>query len=164
MTKAISIFLILVFSVIGLMSCSESQQNGIVEDAVSNADVKIMQSWQGDYPVDQLTLLPEGQRDQIVGYINDAETFSDIWNQFKPGANVPEINFETNLVFFVRNIQYYNRISIGKVTITNGVVDVLAMETMSAIPIEDNLALSLAVIPRKGITAIKIGDKQISID
>ncbi len=47
MNKTILLFMILVFTVIGLMSCTESQQNSTVEDAVSNADVKILQAWQG---------------------------------------------------------------------------------------------------------------------
>ena len=46
----------------------------------------------------------------------------------------------------------------------NGVLDVLAMETMSAMPIEENVALSLAMIPLKGITAINVGDKKVTID
>jgi len=46
-------------------------------------------------------------------------------------------------------------------TVTNGVAEVLAMETMSAIPIEDKVGMSLAVVARQGITAIHAGDKII---
>ena len=39
----------------------------------------------------------------------------------------------------------------------------LAMETMSAMPIEDKVAISLVVVARKGITAIHAGDKIVPI-
>lgn len=163
MSKSISIFGILVLFVNLLISCADNQQSSVVEESVTSTDVKILQTWQGDYPVDQLNLLPEGQRELKVGYIGNSDSFSAIWNQFKPNKDIPDIDFNDNFVLFARNNQYYNRISIGKVTITEGVLDILAMETMSAMPIEENVALSLAAVPRKGILAIKIGDDQILV-
>jgi hypothetical protein len=44
------------------------------------------------------------------------------------------------------------------------VAEVLAMETMSAMPIEDKVAMSLVVVVREGITAIQAGDKNIPIN
>ena len=65
---------------------------------------------------------------------------------------------------FARNTQFFNHISIGKVNVKNGVAEVLAMETMSAMPIEDKVAMSLAAVPRSGITAIQNGDEIIPIN
>jgi acid phosphatase (class A) len=124
-----------------------------------DGEAEILQSWQGDYPAAQLQLLPENQREQAVGFIDDAKIFAGVWKTFKPGEAVPEIDFKGNLVLFARNTQFFNRISIGKVNVTNGVVQVLAMETMSAMPIEDKVAMSLVVVPRSGITAIQTGDE-----
>ena len=45
----------------------------------------------------------------------------------------------------------------------DGVAEVVAMETMSAIPLEDKVAMSLVVVPRRGIESIKKGDKRILI-
>ena len=47
--------------------------------------------------------------------------------------------------------------------VKNGVAELLAMETMSAMPIEDKVAMSLVVVPRKGIKAIQTVDKIIPI-
>ena len=58
----------------------------------------------------------------------------------------------------------YNRIRIGKVNVKNGVAEVLAMETMSAMPIEDKVAMSLAVVGRQGISGIQIGNEVILVD
>ena len=126
-------------------------------------EAEIRQSWQGDYPVAQLQLFPEQMREQPVGYIGDANVFERIWKAFKPVDAVPEIDFKTQLVLFVRNTQFYNRISIGKVNVTNGAAELLAMETMSALPIEDKVALSLAVVARKGITGIQTRDRTIPV-
>ncbi len=127
-------------------------------------EAKILQSWQGDYPVARLKLLPEKQHEQAVGYIGDVETFETVWKPFKPDENVPEIDFKANLVLFARNTQFYNRISIGKVNLKNGVAEVLAMETLSAMPIEDKVAMSLVVVERQGITAIHAGDEIVPIN
>jgi predicted MPP superfamily phosphohydrolase len=162
-------FLVLICIAI-IAGCAGFESQGKAEaDALAqhlqplNGEAKIIQSWQGDYPLDQLDLLPENQRQQSVGFIGDAETFKAVWNTFKPGE-VPDIDFKTNLVLFARNTQFYNRIRIGKVNVTNGVAEVLAMETMSAMPIEDKVAMSLVVIARQGITGIQSGDEIIQIN
>lgn len=129
-----------------------------------DGEAKILESWQGDFPVAQLKLLPEKQRQQAVGFIDSAETFGNVWKAFKPGEAVPEIDFTANLVLFARNKQFFNRNSIMKVNVTNGVAEVLAMETMSAMPIEDKAAMSLVVVPRSGITAIQTGDEILPVN
>jgi hypothetical protein len=128
-----------------------------------NGEAGILQSWQGDYPVVQFDQLPKNQRENGIGYIDNAKTFDSIWKAFKPGEVVPGIDFKANLVIFARNTQFFNRISIGKVKVTNGVAEVLAMETMSAMPIEDKVAMSLVVVARQGITAIQASDEIIPI-
>ena len=128
-----------------------------------NGEAKILQSWQGDYPVARLDLLPEKQREQAVGFIGDAETFGGVWKAFKPGEAVPEIDFRAKLVLFARNTQFYNNIRIGKVSVTSGVAEVLAMETMSAMPIEDKVSMSLVVVPLKGVLGIQTGDRVMPV-
>lgn len=80
-----------------------------------------------------------------------------------PGETEPEMDFKNTLVLFVRNTQFYNRISIGRVVLRNGIAEIVAMETLSAMPIEDKVAMSLAVVSRKGIKGIKAGDKIIEL-
>jgi acid phosphatase (class A) len=128
-----------------------------------DGEARILQSWQGDYPVAQLNLLPEKQREQAVGFIDDVKTFEKVWKAFKPGQAVPGIDFKDNVVLFARNTNFYNRISIGKVNVKNGVAEVLAMETMSALPIQDKVGMSLAAVPRKGIQSIRTADGLVVI-
>ena len=129
-----------------------------------DGDAKILQSWRGDYPVAELNLLPMKHHEQAVGFIGNTETFKAVWNVFKPGEAIPKIDFRTDLVLFARNTQFYNRISIGKVNVTNGIANILAMETMSAMPIENKVAMSMVKVARQGITAIQSGDKIIQIN
>jgi hypothetical protein len=126
-------------------------------------DLSILQKWSGDYPVAQLDRLPENQRTSHVGYIGDAATFTNVWHAFQPGGNVPEVNFGQHLVVFSRNVNFYNHTAIFKVTLKDGVAEILAMETLSAIPIEDKVAMAMAVIPRTGIRFIQAGDQRIPV-
>ena len=156
--------LLTVLTIMMFVVCSRSGAGSVKKadhSPESRSDAKILQSWQGDYPVAQLNLLPEKQRERAGGFIDDAKTFDDVWKAFKPTQDVPEIDFKTNLVLFARNTQFYNRISIGKVKVANGVAEVLAMETMSAMPIEDKVAMSMVVVLRRGIKGLKAGDEII---
>lgn len=126
-------------------------------------DLPILQDWSGDYPLDQLQRLPDNQRSSPAGYLGDAATFSSVWQVFRPGETVPQVDFSRNLVVFCRNVNFYNRTSIAKVTLKDDGAEILAMETMSARPIEDKVAMSMAVIPRKGVQFIRTGDERIQV-
>ena len=56
-----------------------------------------------------------------------------------------------------------NRTSIFKVELRDGSAEILAMETMSALPIEEKVAMAMAVIPREGVTAIQAGTERIDV-
>jgi len=126
-------------------------------------EADILQSWQGDYPVAALDRLPRGRHSQAIGIIADADAFENVWNAFKPGQDRPAIDFGRHLVIFARNTQFYNRTAIIKVKVKSGVAEVMAMETLSALPIEEKVAMSMAVVAREGITAIQAGETIIPI-
>jgi hypothetical protein len=166
--------LVMVFALVVFSGCNKTQTGTeqapdrkpaastvSLELSAAQGEAKILQSWQGDFPVAQLDLLPENQREQGIGFIGDAETFAGVWQAFKPDEDVPQIDFEANLALFARNTQFYNSISIGKVNLKDGVAEALAMETRSAMPIEDNVAMSMVMVAREGITAIQTGNGAI---
>lgn len=125
-------------------------------------DILILQ-WSGDYPVTDLDHLPEGQRAASVGYINDAKTFAAVWQVFKPDEKLPVVDFSTNLIVFVRNVNFYNKINLLNCNLTDGTLDVLAMETMSAMPIEDKVGMALAMVPRANLKSIRAGETNIPL-
>ena len=129
----------------------------------ASQDLLLLATWSGEFPVAKLDLLPDGQRQSSVGYLGDMDVFAAVWRVFQPGQALPEVNFATHLVVFTRNVNFYNRTAIFKVTLKEGTADVLAMETMSAMPIEDKVAMALAVIPRAGVRFIASGNEAIAV-
>ncbi len=127
------------------------------------AAVSIIADWRGDYPVSELRRLPVDQQSTSLGYLGDAQSFAGVWNAFKPGEDVPVVDFNQQLVLFARNLRFFNRVGIAKVLVAKGVVNVLVMETMSAMPIEGKVGMALAVIPRQGVKFIDSGSLQIPV-
>jgi len=149
---------------IGIVSGCVHTDAGLLPAVQSQEDaVKIVQAWQGDYAVALLDRLPQGQRSFRAGYIGESQTFATIWQALKPQQSVPEINFDSHLVVFYRNVHFYNRTAILRVLLNDGVVDILARQTMSALPIEDKVAMALAVIPRAGVSAIRVDGGTLAV-
>jgi len=98
-----------------------------------------------------------------VHWHSDVETFGNIWSFFKHGEAALEIDFTVNLVLYSRNTMFFNRNSIMKVNVTHGVAQVVTMETMSAMPVEDKVAMSMVVIPRSCVAGIRNGDEIIPV-
>ncbi len=126
-------------------------------------DVALLARWAGDYPVAELRRLPKTQRESGIGFVADPETFASVWQAFQAGEPIPVVDFEEQVVVFVRNTQFYNRVAIGKATMTDGELAVLAMETLSARPIEDKVAMALAVVSRAGLKSIQSGPSSIPL-
>ena len=130
---------------------------------VEPMEVSLLATWSGEYPVSELGRLPDGQQETVHGYIGDAGTFAPIWQVFMPDEMLPVIDFRKNIIIFTRNIQFYNRTSILKVMLKDSTAEIFAMETMSALPIEDKAAMAMALIPRKGVKAIQAGELKIEV-
>jgi hypothetical protein len=130
---------------------------------VEPVDIPILKKWAGDYPLSALLRLPEAQRSSAVGYIDDGDTFRAVWQAFEPGQNLPRVDFIRQLVVFCRNVEFYNRTSISKITLRDGLAEVLAVETMSAVPIEDKVGMALALISREGVRFIQTGGERIPV-
>ena len=151
MSRLVAIFLAVGFGF--LLACAPvAVQSSEPQDLLPSA------KWSGDYPVAALGLLPDGQQQNRVGYIGDAATFAKVWQRLMPEEALPAVDFKNDLVIFSRNTVYYNRTNIFKVTLNTGVAEVLAMETMTAMPVEDKAAMALAVVPRAGIKAIRLDE------
>jgi hypothetical protein len=151
MTRVTTLFLLI--GLICLVACTP-----VAVQSSEPRNLTPSATWSGDYPIAALDQLPPGQQQNRAGYIGDVDTFARIWQNFMPETALPAVDFENNLVIFHRNVVYYNRTNIFKVTLTEGVAEVLAMETMSAMPVEDRAAMAMAVIPRAGVKAIRLDE------
>ena len=126
-------------------------------------DLVISQTWSGDYPVAELRRLPGSQQESGAGYLGTPAEFEAVWSLFKPAEPVPVVDFGEHIVVFHRNVDFYNQTRIFKVSLEDGVLEVLAMETMSALPIEDKVSMALAVVPREGVKFIQAGPTRIPV-
>ena len=117
------------------------------DQAKKPKELPILQKWSGDYPVSELVRLPENLRTSPVGYLADVETFAGVWQAFKPNEKMHEVDFKRNMVVFTRNVNFYNRTSIGMIKLADGVLEIVAMETMSALPIEDKAGELVTIEP-----------------
>ncbi len=153
----------------GLSSCArcpiamDRPQDTAMEAASGSRDVSILQVWSGDYPVAELSRLPAGQADEPAGYIGDRATFASVWEVMSPSLPLPEVDFTTNMVVFHRNTVFYNRTAIMRAVLTDRTLEILARETLSAMPIEEKIAMSLAVIPRSGVKFMQAGSRLIPV-
>jgi hypothetical protein len=127
------------------------------------ANLTIVNKWDGDYPVAALKKLPRGQQKTPAGYIGDKTTFADVWKTFKPGEKVPKVDFNKNLVVFTRNVKFYNRKAITKVTLLDGILEVQGIETVTSVPVTNRVALAMAEVPRQGVKTLRAGDKFIPV-
>ncbi len=143
----------------GLVSCGAA----VADQEEEPTSLPILQQWSGDYPVSELGRLPGNVRTSRVGYLADAETFAGVWQAFKPNENTPDVDFERNLVVFTRNTGFYNRTSIDVIELAGGVLEIVATETMSALPVEDKAAMAMAVVHRAGVEFIQRGTSKIPV-
>ena len=127
------------------------------------ASMTIVNKWDGDYPVSALKKLPRGQQKTSAGYIGDGAAFADVWKSFRPGEKAPKVDFKKNIVVFTRNVKFYNRKAITKVTLLDGILEVQGVETVTSVPVTDKVAMAMAEVPRQGVKTLRAGDKFIPV-
>jgi hypothetical protein len=127
------------------------------------ANLTIVNKWDGDYPVSALKKLPRGQQKTVAGYFGDAQAFAGVWKSFRPGEKVPKVDFRKNLVVFTRNVKFYNRKAITKVTLLDGTLEVQGIETMTSVPVTNKVSMAMAEVPRQGVKTLRAGDKFIPV-
>jgi hypothetical protein len=126
--------------------------------------VKILKEWHGTYKVSELNLLPKRQRKAKIGYISDAQSFNKVWGAFTPMdkdvKKAPKVNFENEVVVFIRNTEFVNSFSNVKAHVEGGKVTIMANSTRTAKEIEDYVHMVMIVLPRKNLSELSIGRDQ----
>lgn len=138
----------------------------VINDDTENKDgpVPILGTLSGDLPVSALNNLPEGQSDQAVGYLDSQQQLDNLLQSIQAGGkSLPVVDFSSQIVLFTKNTVFYNRLSIAQVLRKGDALTILAMETMSAMPITDKVAISLAVIKRDDVQFIEAGGQRLVI-
>jgi hypothetical protein len=140
---------------------------GLAADAPQDKDkgepVPIVRTWEGPFLVKELNVFPKEVQNTPVGYIADAKTLAAVWQLFRPDDKAPEVNFREQVIVFARNVKYVNKLQINMVLNKDGVVTLLAKETLTATPVESKIYISFALIPRAGLRALRHGDVNLDL-
>ena len=134
------------------------------DPGVKDGPVAILGTLSGDLPTAALKKLPEGIQQQSVGYFSSQKQLDAVLPAILAGdRTLPAVDFSSQIVLFTKNTQFYNRLRIGQVLREGETLTVLAMETMSAMPITDKVAISFAIIERDGARFIAAREGNIAI-
>ncbi len=162
---------VLLLAFLILSALSFSSEAGVKKQKIdSNSSAQnqdalpIFNRWNGDYPRAQLDHFKEGHTQLHGGYLGDEVAFSSFWKNFKPGTAVPQVNFNENLVVFVRGDESYRQMFIAKVALKQNIAEVVAAGNRSGPAPEDSFAMALAVIPRAGVKFVRVGNEQITVE
>ncbi len=127
--------------------------------------VPILASLGGDFPVAELGSLPDAQRMKPGGFIGSQQQLDAVLEHLHAGGKVlPPVDFSTQRVLYVRNTRFYNRLSIASVTLVDNTLEILSMSTLSAMPIKENVAMSLVVVPRLGAKYLKVAGEKVRLN
>ena len=159
--KIVLLSIVLVFLLSATFACTQVIEKN---SGITRIQVPILFSLGGDFPVSELDALPEAQRLLPVGCLASQQQVDAVLQHFQEGGKgFPAVDFSTQLVLFARNTVFYNRLSIAGVTLVGDSLEVLSMSTMSAMPIKEKVAMSLAVVERSGARFIVVNGEKIEI-
>jgi hypothetical protein len=151
--------IILLFS-LSLVACSLP----LLPTSENNHHVPILAFLSGDFPVAALDSLPNNQREASIGFLETQQQLDLVLGQIDSADSLSyQVDFSTQIVLFVRNTVFYNRLSIGQVTLEGDTLKVTSMQTMSAMPIRSKVAISMVVVPRQGATYLESGRLKIPL-
>ena len=123
----------------------------------------VIERWSGQYPVNELYRMPEEQMINGTGFVNNAATWNKIWH----GANqsdAPAVDFHSEIVCFAHNVVFLNILHVTAGTVDDdGVVDVLAIQTKTARPIDDFVYWSAGTIPIAGLTHLRVAGDTLDL-
>ena len=107
--------------------------------------------------------MPEEQTLGGIGFVDDAAVWNEIWH----GANkedTPDVDFQTEIVIFAHNVDFLNIVHVTAGAVDDaGIVDVIAIQTKTAHPINDFVYWSAGTIPIAGLAHLRVADGPVDL-
>ena len=91
------LFFFVTLSLLSFSACAHTDggaEKQTMQKQPFTGDAEILASWQGDYSVEGLAVLPEEAAYPGIGYIADAAALEAVWEAFDTEEVLPEIDFE----------------------------------------------------------------------
>jgi hypothetical protein len=155
MLRPIVIITALLISVTNAPAVEPQSVTSPAATAMPDTRIEPNQTWSGDLATAQMGTVALGRSAEGFALVTSLTDWQALWALYQPKAAVPSVDFTTHFVVCLRNTEFYNRMRLGMGLVQKGVLEPLAMETMSARPIEDQVAVTFASFPRQGITSVK---------
>lgn len=123
----------------------------------------ILDRWNGYYPIFQQERFEEWHATPHGGCFFEEAVFASFWGVFREGEKVPPIDFDKNMVVFVGGDGSSPPMIITKISIKDGIAEVLADRCPPGSTHEEGLPMALAEIPRAAVKLIRNGQQQIAV-
>jgi hypothetical protein len=126
--------------------------------------IDVNKAWVGMLPIESVLLLPKVTRDHRIGIIDKEEIWSKIWKAHQPDEKQPKVDFDSQVVVFIKNVRHLNRITLVSAELDDGLLTIRSKQTRSARPIRGRVHCVLIIVQRVGIRQISDGRTKIVIE
>lgn len=120
-------------------------------------------TWTVTLPIEALDCLLPSQSDLQVGVVRQPDAWKAIWELTNQNQSTPKIDFDREIILFVKNTVYLNRIKLTHVHLDDRTLNLETRNSRSARPIRDKFHAVFLVMPRSGIASVRLGDQIFSI-
>ena len=128
---------------------------GAVNHALGQDEQRL---WVGLFPKAALDALPPEQRHEEIGYIGDPKRFAMVWQHFRPtgkaGTEMPKVDFNKQIVLFVRDTDFRNEIRDVSVASKQGEAFVNVTTRRTALA-DDQVYMAFKILRRQDARVIK---------
>lgn len=119
--------------------------------------------WPVTLAIDALDHLSLSQRDLPIGYVDRNDAWCAIWELAENKQSPPKIDFDHEIVLFIKNTVYLNRLKLTGVHLDDGTLNLEMRNSRSARPIRDKFHAVFFVMPRSGIDSVRLGNQSLSV-
>lgn len=122
--------------------------------------------WRNDVPLTSLKKIKKFFHEGI-GRIDNNDDFELFWECFRDGNPRmlrPAVDFENAFVVMAYSPQFYNICQIIGVDVNRGIAVPIIRSTRTSMKIQDKVYMSVVVMPREGVLAVRSDDRTLKID
>jgi hypothetical protein len=120
--------------------------------------------WAGAASQTMFALLPSDEQNTEIGYINDPKVFAGIWKEVGGGEALPKIDFNKQMVVFIRNTREPKNILKVKAFLDdNGTATFVWHETLNNNTPRNKVQCMLLLVEKKGIHRVKGHDVKVEV-
>lgn len=136
------------------------------DDALTAQISTSMGGWRNDVPVASLKKMNKFFYEGIGKIENnvDFELFWELFRDGNPRMLRPAIDFDNAIVVMAYSPNFYNICQIIGFDVNRGIAVPIIQSTRTTMKIQDKVYMSVVVMPREGVLAIRSGDRTLKVN